>query len=86
MLRVINLGMQLHHIGRRCSHLYPMIVRIVVRTDDDRHAQVRIVGGVGVDVHLVMSGFLTFLQGLFLVQLGHDTVKRGGRNLRVGEH
>ena len=44
------------------------------------------VGGVGVDVHLVMSGFLTFPQGLFLVQLGHDTVKRGGRNLRVGEH
>ena len=56
----MNLGVQFHHIGRRCSHLYPMIVRIVVLADDDRHTQVRIVGGVGVDVHLVMSGFLTF--------------------------
>ena len=82
----MNLGVQLHHIGRSCSHLYPMIVRIVVLANDDRHTQIGVVGGVGGDVYLGMSGFLTFLQGLFLVQLGHDTVKCGGRNLRVGEH
>ena len=38
VLGVVNLGVQLHHIGRHCAHLYPMIVRIVVLADDDRYA------------------------------------------------
>ena len=85
MLRVIYLHLEIHLVGSQGSQFYPLVVGVVI-TDDDRDAEFRILGGIGIYIPVVISRLLSFSLGTGFIERRHHTVYRGGSDRRVGHH